>query len=110
MWLLQLLFLLMVFVVVFFTLIRMGKNRFAKLLRLSQVFLGTIVWGLLALIFDGRFGALTFFYLFFGALAGTSYFLFLKGSEKVGFIGLSFCLVFVGLFVYLHFVLLNFNF
>lgn len=110
MWLLELLFLLVIFVVVFFVLIRLDRGRFSGLLRVAQVFLGAIMLGLLALLLDSRLGFLTLFYLFFGAASGMSYFLFLKHSKKVGFIGLAFCLVFVGIFLYLHFVLLNFDF
>lgn len=110
MWLLELILLMAAFSTGFFFLIRSNKQKFEKTGRLAQVFLGIIAFCLIFLLVDSAFGGLFLFFLLFGALAGASYFLFLKRSKKAGFIGLCFCLTFAVVFTYLQFFLLNFDF
>ena len=109
MWLFELIVLSAVFIGGFFTLIRMSATRFARP-SLARVLLGLSIFCLLFLLIDAAFGFLFGFFLGFALLAGGSYYVFLKRSQKVGFIGLCFCLTFSALFFYLQFFLLNFSF
>jgi hypothetical protein len=62
----------------------------------------------LLLILNVGISRLLLFFLFFVLIAAGSYFTYRKFHPKAGFIGMTFCLVFMVFFVYLELYVLNF--
>jgi len=100
---------LVVFVALFYWLIKMKPTFFANKIRLVQVELAVTLVLSVFLFISAGFNLLFIYVLFWVMLALGSYVVYQKYNEKMGFIGLSFCLYFTLIFIYLEFYLLNFS-
>lgn len=99
-----------IFVVVFFWMIRKNGAFFENKLRFVQVGLGLTLFLSIFLFISADSILLFLFFLFWALVAVGSFLAYQKYSAKIGFVGLSFCLFFTGIFVYLELFLLNFDF
>ena len=97
------------FVGLFFWLIEKEATFFENKLKIVQIELGSILFLTVFLFISAGFNLLFGFFLVWLLLAVGCYLVYIKRHKKIGFIGVSFCLYFTVVFIYLELFLLNFN-
>lgn len=97
-----LLAMIILFIAIFFYLIRLNKNQFNNKKRILQIELAlNIIIALILLIISGL--GITIYFIFFWLITSAiCYYLYCNNHEKVGFIGTSFCTFFLCIFLILQ--------
>lgn len=101
---------LLVFVMIFFSLIKLKSTFYQGRDVLAKILLGINLILLAILCLSAGFGPLLLFFLCWVGIALGSYGVYRKLHPKSGIIGACFCLFFSAVFVYLQLYLFNFNF
>ena len=91
-----------IFIPLFFWLVYSKKEKFSNKKRLLQIELGLISLVTIIMIIIGGVGITLAFLLIWVAVALVSYYIYLKKSSKVGFIGVNFCAFFSIVFLILQ--------
>lgn len=97
------------FIGLFFWLVNKEAIFFENKLRIVQIELGLILFFTIFLFISSGFNLLFGFFLLWVLFAIGCYFIYQKFHQKIGFIGISFCLFFTVVFLYLELFLLNFD-